>query len=208
MENYVILLVDDEVGHKAIIAALLAPHDIAVEWAADLGDAIRLIRETEPRLILLDPGAEEVRRLPALRNLVDCPIVAFTAEKSRDGENFDGWLPRPFDAATVLELVADLLRHPEINVPPVGGDAKLAELLGEEAAAGMFDRLHTGFAEAIAAIDGGEDPEPFGHRLGGLAGLMGYSALSAGWLALQDSRGVWPTVRAMTVEARAQYAGA
>jgi hypothetical protein len=69
----------------------------------------------------------------------------------------------------------------------------------------MIYRFHAGLAEGVKEIDAGGDVRAIGHRLGGLAGTLGFPALSAAWLALEDGRSVWPTVRTLALEAIAQH---
>lgn len=213
MEKYGILLIDDEAAYHAIVTALLAPHGIGVATAADADAAFGAVAGTPAALILLDVqlGADDGRELVAsLRRMrpwvAACPIIAFTTMRPNAGERyfidrgFDGWLPKPFKAAELLALVGRRLGVDLRDRASGDGENPLIKLLGEEAAAGMVERLHAHLRDAVTAIDDGADPRPIGHRMGGLAGTLGFPALSAAWLSIQDNSAAWPTVRALTLE--------
>jgi len=98
---------------------------------------------------------------------------------------------------SALEPWLDLAR----NHPGSRSD-DLADLLGREGAAVMINRFHANLADSIAAIEAGEDKRAIGHRVGGLAGTLGFPVLSAAWLSLElDDGRSWPVVRALTIEA-------
>ncbi|WP_238147242.1 response regulator [Rhizorhabdus dicambivorans] len=211
MEKYGILLIDDEAAYHAMVSALLGGRGVEVAAVADSDEALAAVMRQRFALILLDIqlGADDGRELVgSLRRmrpwLADCPIVAFTTMRPAAGESyfidrgFDGWLPKPFKAADLIALARRWLGADRVG--ELSEESPLAKLLGEEAAASMIERLHVHLSEAVAEIDGGADPRPVGHRVGGLAGTLGFPALSAAWLSLQDNSAAWPTVRALTLE--------
>lgn len=213
MEKYGILLIDDEAAYHAIVTVLLAPHGIVVTGAVDSDTAFAAITRDSFELILLDIqlGADDGRELvSSLRRMrpwvAGCPIIAFTTMRPAAGDRyfidrgFDGWLPKPFKAAELTALVCRRLGLDLGDISFDGSESPLVKLLGEEAAATMVERLHAHLAEAVSEIDDGADPRPIGHRIGGLAGTLGFPALSAAWLSLQDNSAAWPTVRALTIE--------
>jgi two-component system, OmpR family, response regulator len=213
MEKYGILLIDDEASYHAIVTALLAPRGIAVVAVADAEAALAAVMRQQFALVLLDIqlGADDGRELVgSLRRmqpwLATCPIVAFTTMRPTAGESyfvdrgFDGWLAKPFRADELIGLVRRGIGADHVGDLADEGGNPLVKLLGEEAARSMVERLHGHLAEAVKAIDDGADPRPIGHRMGGLAGTLGFPALSAAWLSLQDQGTAWPTVRALTLE--------
>lgn len=216
MANYGILLVDDEVGYHAIVPALLRPMGCRVDCVTSGAAAIEAVQRSRFSLILMNielgSGEDGYRSIASLRASADwlglCPAIAFTTFSPPEGEayfqrrGFDGWLHKPFTGADIANMAQRWLgRAP----PPSEGDGRLATLLGAEQAAQMIDRLYVSLGEAVAAIDAGAAAAGFGHRLGGLAGTLGFPMLSAIWLGLQDGDTTcWPTVRALTCEAIAQ----
>ncbi len=205
-----ILLVDDEPAYQDITRALLTPFAIETAYASDPLEAFRMMRSVEPSLILMDiqmAGIDGYRGLKRIRQSAErkVPVIAFTAQHPPGGErfflehDFDGWLPKPFDAGQFTEVVgrwitldAGQIRDPQ---------ASLLAIVGERRAADMMTRLATNLAEAIRLIDAGADPGPSAHRLGGLLGTMGFGPLAQSWLALSNGRrSAWQTVKAMSRE--------
>lgn len=224
MENYGILLVGGEPAYRAIVAALLsgtAAADFAVDFAANAAAAVAAVRTHIYELILVDielPDRDGYQVVADIRAAAMgaqvAPIVAFTTLRPADGERhfidrgFDGWLAKPFAATDLFALVR---RWRGGEQPAIGADerrSQLADLLGQEQADAMVDRMLASFAEAVEAIDAGGDERVLGHRLGGLAGTLGFPALSAAWLALEEGgRPIWPTARAITLEAIERLGG-
>ena len=220
MENSGILLVDDEPAYHAIVAALLSG-TAAIDFAPNAAAAVAAVRAHIYELILVDiemPDRDgyqvvaDIRAAAIWAQVV--PIVAFTTLRPADGERhfidrgFDGWLAKPFAAADLFALVR---RWRGGEQPAIGADerrSQLADLLGQDQADAMVGRMLASFAEAVEAIDAGDDERVLGHRLGGLAGTLGFPALSAAWLALEDGgRPMWPTARAITQEAIERLGG-
>lgn len=213
MENSGILLVDDEPAYRAIITALL-PAIGTVDLARNAADAVAAVQARRYDLILVDieilgrdgyQAAADIRAAAGWARRA--PIIAFTTHGPAAGEQhfidrgFDGLLSKPFVAG---DLIAVIRRWTPFDLPVTGdGDrsSQLAGLLGREAADAMIDRMRIDLVEAIEAIDAGGDERALGHRLGGLAGMLGFPALSAAWLALEDGgMALWPTARAITRE--------
>lgn len=210
-----ILLIDAEEGFLPIMQALLAPFDEAVVRAADMAAAVERIGEGPPALILVArpmPGVDADGVVPLLRaaGKGDSPIVALASLDKGEGpwlaRGFDGLLATPFDASTFLSAIGGWVGRSGMEMPKDDDAvAKLKPLMGEDGARTMIVRVLSSLADAVAEIDSGGDRRALGHRLGGLAGTLGLSLMSAVWLALQDDIEVWPTVRAITLEAIARH---
>jgi CheY-like chemotaxis protein len=222
MENYGILLVDDEAAYQAILSAVLEPRGGHVEGVGDTAAAVDAARSRSFDLVLVDiqlaagdgyetPG--EIRRAADWARAV--PMLAFTTQHLSGGERhyvdagFDGWLPKPFRAADLIMSLQRWIGADRIGPVDLPSENRLAALLGQAAAAGMIDRFHASLADGVAGIEAGGDIRAIAHRLGGLAGTLGFPALSAAWLALEQSGlPVWPTVRALAMEAIARHGDA
>ena len=214
MEDRSILLVDDEPAYHLIISALLKDVGISVQGVPDAASAFQAIRAHRYSLILLDiqmAGIDGFRGVGHIRSTSDwtrhVPIVAFTASNPADDESafiqrgFDGLLAKPFCAADLIHLLRCRLQDETIGRMVATDRMALSDIVGSKTADVMLKRFHSNLAAAVRAIDAGADARGYGHRLGGLAGTLGMSALSAAWLSLQYGNfGAWPTVRALSVE--------
>lgn len=207
-----ILVVDDEPAFGGIVRALAAGTGYAVDAAPDAPAAFQAVRLREYSLILMDiemAGITGLRGAARIRQTADwtrrVPIIAFTAHRPPRGErfflerDFDGWLPKPFTATELLGLLRRWLPVEGADAAP-SAETGLRQIMGSEELDAAIARLRDGFAQAIAAIDAGADPAPYGHRLGGLGGTMGFAALGTAWLALEGHPKIWDTVRALTLE--------
>ena len=215
MDGPKILLVDDEPAYHSIIKALLAHANLTVDAVPDAPAAFRALRTQRYDLILMDiemAGINGYRGASHIRGATDwsrrAPIIAFTAERPETGEQhfiargFDGWLRKPLQTA---DLAALLARWSEVDLSALADHAiedRLSLLVGAMEAHTILERFRANLTDAIAAIDAGANPRPFGHSVGGMAGALGMPALSAAWLVLQEGRtAAWPTVRWLTQEA-------
>ena len=114
-----ILHIEDDPANRLLVRKLLTPAGIEVIDAADGLEGIRLARESRPDLVLVDiaiPGLDgyevtlRLRSVPSLRRV---PIVAITAEGSRDTSlavGCDGFLQKPIDARSFVDTVLGYLR--------------------------------------------------------------------------------------------------
>ncbi len=220
MANSGILLVDDEIAYHMIVRALLEPLGRPITCVSGGYAALNAVDSAEYALILMDiemPDIDGYRTCQMIRArggwTTICPIIAFTSLKPAAGEDhfisagLDGYLPKPFAMADIAAVARRWLGVRESADEAAKPGDRLAAFLGQEAAGHMIERFHAAIEEAMEAIDGGADAAPLGHRIGGLAGTLGFSALSTAWLTLQDGDDAsWPTVRALTREALARRA--
>jgi CheY-like chemotaxis protein len=121
MAGEAILIVDDNPVNLKLVKVLLSAHGYEVRSAGDAEEALAVLREFTPRLILMDvqlpgmDGLELTRRLkadPAMRGVV---ILALTAYAMKGDEQkvlaagCDGYVAKPIDTRKFPQLVAEYL---------------------------------------------------------------------------------------------------
>jgi two-component system, cell cycle response regulator DivK len=125
-----ILVVDDNAANLKLLRMLLVGEAYDVRTAGDAAEALAVLNEFRPRLILMDlqmpgmDGFELTRRLkadPATRGIL---IVALTAYAMKGDEEraraagCDGYVSKPIDTRTLPDLLARILSEP--SGPPPG----------------------------------------------------------------------------------------
>ncbi|WP_061539142.1 response regulator [Collimonas fungivorans] len=121
MRTKTILVVDDSAVMRKLIEAALAEDNYQVLLAADGEAAMQQARIAAVDLVLTDwnmpamGGHQLIRALRQMENHGETPILVLTTEAS-DAEKADaraagasGWLRKPIEPATLLEVVASLL---------------------------------------------------------------------------------------------------
>jgi CheY-like chemotaxis protein len=116
-----ILIVDDNPTNLKLARVLLASEHYDVRTAQDADDAIAVLREFHPRLILMDvqlPGMDgleltsQLKADPATRDIL---IVAMTAyamkgdDKRALAAGCDGYVPKPIDTRSLPAVIAEHL---------------------------------------------------------------------------------------------------
>lgn len=122
-EDHTILVVDDEESVAHIAAAYLTRHGYRVLVANNGPAALDAVRTGQPiSAVLLDLtmpemcGQEVLRRLRQSRR--DLPIIlssGFTQEEALstvEGEEIDGFLPKPYTGKRLLETIGQVLKLP------------------------------------------------------------------------------------------------
>ncbi|GAB4165220.1 MAG: phosphate regulon transcriptional regulator PhoB [Rhodocyclaceae bacterium] len=128
-----ILVVEDEAAVRSLIAFNLARAGYRVREAVDVGQALALIREAAPELILLDwmlpgvAGIELLRRLRSDPRHRDLPIILLTA-RGAEGDRVrgletgaDDYVTKPFSPRELIARIGAMLRrrHPEADIRPI-----------------------------------------------------------------------------------------
>ncbi len=121
MERKVIVVVDDTDGIRDLIADTLTDAGYTVACAANGADALGVVADTDPALILLDLHMPIMDGWQFMRALADrslrTPVVVMTAagEASRHAHELRavGWLRKPFDLTDLLGIVDQVYRTAE-----------------------------------------------------------------------------------------------
>ena len=112
-----ILVVDDDEAIQAFVSLSLANEGFSVRLASDGMQALKLVAEDSPALILLDmrmPNMNGREFINAYHqtNGPHAPIVVMTAGRSKDSStdalNIQGILAKPFDLDDLLKLVENI----------------------------------------------------------------------------------------------------
>lgn len=119
-----ILIVDDNLVNLKLARVLLTAEGFEVRTATAGEEALAVLEEFRPRMILLDiqlpgmDGLELMRRLKADPRMRDVVIVALTAYAMKGDEErvlalgVDAYLSKPIDTRRLAVQVADLLAWP------------------------------------------------------------------------------------------------
>lgn len=124
LKTWRVLIVDDEPDNLTVAALVLRHGGAKVRTANGATEAVRLIGEEIPNVILMDiqmPGMDGYATLKMLRqnpHIQDVPVVALTANVMREDRErisaagFDGFIPKPFEIAQlVIMMIESLERH-------------------------------------------------------------------------------------------------
>ena len=121
-----ILLVDDDALMRRSLAFHMEQAGYKVHTAASAEDAISLVQNTPPDLVILDiglpgmDGLDALRELKAQRNL---PVIFLTGRRREFDEvlglemGADDYITKPFDVDVVLAHVKAVLRRTENSLP-------------------------------------------------------------------------------------------
>ena len=129
-----ILHIEDDPANRLLVRKLLVPAGFEVIDAVDGLDGIRKACELKPNLVLVDisipglDGYEVTLRLRAEPSLRSVPIVAITAEGSRDTSlavGCDGFLQKPIAARTFAATIQGYLQGFKEQTAPRAADEHL-----------------------------------------------------------------------------------
>lgn len=125
LEGVKVLLVDDEEDTREAVGALLTECHAIVRTAASASEALRIIKNEIPDILLTDlgmPGEDGYFLIRTLRALDPSegsliPAVALTAFAGSIEENqvikagFQSFVDKPVDAFTLVQLIQNLVEH-------------------------------------------------------------------------------------------------
>lgn len=122
MPGDAILIVDDHPTNLKLARVLLSAEGYEVRTAEDAQQALALLAEFHPRLILMDiqlpgmDGLELTRRLksdPATKDIIIIALTAYAmkgdAERAQ-AAGCDGYVPKPIDTRSLPDVLAGYLQ--------------------------------------------------------------------------------------------------
>ena len=120
--NVDVFLVDDDPSMINLVRTLLKTEGIDLLAVESFHGAILALRQTHPRLLLVDLGLPDGNGLEIARivrgwnHFPRIPIVALTASSEKAGlawqAGFSGFIPKPFVAMSFRSMVTSLLSAP------------------------------------------------------------------------------------------------
>ncbi|HAF44779.1 MAG: hypothetical protein A2100_00325 [Sideroxydans sp. GWF2_59_14] len=117
-----VLVVDDDEVQRVIIDNLLTAHDYNLLFARDGLEALNVLRNKHPDLILMDMmmpnmnGLETMRRLKVMPGLAKTPVIMITGKSEGDvvvdcmKAGAVDFVVKPFDPATLVDKIAQALK--------------------------------------------------------------------------------------------------
>lgn len=156
-----VLIVDDHPDNIEVIRARLEAKGYATEYAMDGEEALALVVQSPPDLILLDVmmprlgGHEVARRIKADRSLPFIPIIMQTALESVEskveglGAGADDYITKPIDFAELEARVRSMLRIKALQDEVqrrerdlAAANEELRRMAVTDALTGLFNRRH------------------------------------------------------------------
>jgi CheY-like chemotaxis protein len=118
-----VLIAEDNAVNRELLRELLETRGYIVLEACDGQEALHMIDQAQPDILLLDigmpvlDGFAVVRKIRENPHLDKLPVVAVTAYAMQDDREkilnakFDGYLSKPIDARSLMEELDRLLSH-------------------------------------------------------------------------------------------------
>jgi two-component system, cell cycle response regulator DivK len=117
-----VLVAEDNPVNRELLRELLEARGYNVIEAPDGQEALRMIAENRPEILLLDIGMpvldgfavmRKIRENPSLATLTVLAITAYAMQGDRENilnAGFDGYLPKPINARDLANELERLLR--------------------------------------------------------------------------------------------------
>ncbi|MBE1527239.1 two-component system KDP operon response regulator KdpE [Sphingopyxis sp. OAS728] len=115
-----VLIVDDELHIRRLIHAALARADYAIVEAENAREALDLLRDERPDIVLLDlglPDRDGLELVPLVKQQSDTTLIVVSARDATDQKvaaldlGADDYLTKPFDTDELLARVRVALRN-------------------------------------------------------------------------------------------------
>jgi DNA-binding response OmpR family regulator len=187
-----LLISDPDEARQSWMRGVLEPAGWHVDRAGRLrdADARMMLRHCALLLVNIDDEAHGgLADVAALRREAapggSVPVLGIAAEPMPEArvhaEGLDGLVVFPC-AGAELVAAAEMWRLQEAVNPR----ERLAAVLPAPALDAMFARLRAEIADAVHELDRGDVDRDRAHRLAGLAGTLGFTAVHKAWAALSD----------------------
>jgi CheY-like chemotaxis protein len=120
-----VLVAEDNAVNRELLRELLEARGYTVTEACDGQEALRMIEQTHPDILLLDIGMpvldgfaviRKIRENPSLATLPVLAVTAYAMQGDRENvlkSGFDGYLSKPVNARALAGELERLLRKPE-----------------------------------------------------------------------------------------------
>ena len=118
-----ILIVDDEPAQLRLVDQILTSNGYEVISAESGQEAIRLVFEHKPHLVLMDvmmPGIDGIQTCSCIREISDVPVIMLTGQRTSEEDvvhgleaGADEYLPKPVGNRELLARVKAALRRAE-----------------------------------------------------------------------------------------------
>lgn len=148
-EKRKILIVDDDITNRDLVAKALEHEGYQVQKAEDGASGLARIQEWKPHLVLLDmnmPGLNGLETLIRLRSSDDYVSVMFVSGNSKRDDiirgldaGADDYVTKPFDLLELLARVRAQLRTKDLNDKLKRANDRLKELVDIDDLTGLFN---------------------------------------------------------------------
>ncbi len=126
-----VLIAEDHVVNRELLHELLEMRGYTVVEACDGEEALRMVEQTQPDMLLLDIGmplldgfavVRKIRENPRFASLPVVAVTAYAMQGDREkilNSKFDGYLSKPVNARALAEELERLLgKREDRNAPP------------------------------------------------------------------------------------------
>jgi CheY-like chemotaxis protein len=140
-----ILIAEDNPVNRELLRELLEMRGHTVVEACDGEEALRIIEQTQPDLVLLDIGMpildgfgviRKIRENPRFASMPVVAVTAYAMQGDREkilSSKFDGYLSKPVDARSLAQELDRVLRQP--GAQEVSAEQTLGSEVGGKARA-------------------------------------------------------------------------
>lgn len=188
----VILVVDDALANRVFVRRVLSAAGWAVVEASDGDEAVIVARATLPDLVIMDinmPRSDGKAATRAIRAdpppLCSVPVLAYSVLAFDDDEirqmGMDGCVAKPC-SPDALVATANHWRPAD----ETAGVHRLVNVFGEAELVQIVAHFRNELVEAIVELDACSTVSA--HRIAGIAGTLGFDAVSASWLKLSNGQ--------------------